>query len=615
MNSLNLKAFLTTTAFAFLATSCLFSFAFAGSSEDRDAFIPVPSTPVLKREAEEDKNSSKRIKLSPPEKFDIGEALVALPDTAIYVLSTFLNPVECFNLALTCKALGKHLPHLPMWQNLLERSGRRSPADDPEGFKCSPDDSKFSIFQRLLTYRGRANLNYAQWLLAYDLNRKLAKRELKEILKTAQSPQSVLTCIGLMKNFDIGVEKTFIDAFEKIPMQIGGGIPRYLKSIMIIDNPDESDTPEVRAAYNLLVAISQSSSSPVVKAEADYHRSRSRYYEFIKEELLPDQEAYTLLVQLSQNKHLSPYLRDQVNFRRAQMRFQNRIGDDRLSLSDVYDLFTQVSQSPTFRKKYKIIANSCRARVRLKDDVGDDRLTLLDAYRLLDGIPKDNSHSYLRRYAGALRATMRFRSLIGDDLLTLCKAYHLWEDQCRNGSISTCYYTDCSIEYDEIVDSSVIYQMLFTASQNPELSPAAKAETDFCRAEMRAYKNIGDDRLSAQEAYQILLEASQNPELPIERAEVDLCRARLRIDAAVGDERLTVQETYRMLDKIMKEDEKASMEALYLRDEMKANSDIGPALLNSGDITPWEANLQKWYTGPRVVMSWFKKPPEPSWAN
>lgn len=123
INSLNysaLKSFLTTTAFAFLTVSCLSPVAFAGNPEDRETFLLTPSTPALKRKAEEDENSSKRTKLSPPEEFDVGKALVTLPNTVIDILSTFLSPAECFNLALVCKDLGKHLLHLPMWQTLLE---------------------------------------------------------------------------------------------------------------------------------------------------------------------------------------------------------------------------------------------------------------------------------------------------------------------------------------------------------------------------------------------------------------------------------------------------------------------------------------------------------------
>ncbi len=59
-----------------------------------------------------------------------------------------------------------------------------------------------------------------------------------------------------------------------------------------------------------------------------------------------------------------------------------------------------------------------------------------------------------------------------------------------------------------------------------------------------------------------------------------------------------------MLLKIINEDKNRSTEAANLRGEMIRNSEMGPALLNSGDITPWQASWEEWHTGPREDVKW-----------
>jgi len=294
-----------------------------------------------KRKAEEDKNPSKRTKPSAPKDLNAENALARLPSDVIDTISIFLDPNECFNLGLTCKSLGKHLPNLPMWQALIDRSELSQEESHPFFYKDLP---KYYIFKMALSHNYQAKFTYAEWLLSHNLSQKVAARYLSEfIINTEAAPLKRCNAIHLIENFCLW-------------NNVSDGVVHVLLS-------------DIRAQHPQMGRITGYLSS-VMSLQKRLNQSNNDYMII-----------YHMLTQSSQSPHTPKNMRTVANYRRAVMRVQDKIGDDLLTLPDAYQLLAQSSQSPQL--DLRVRANYYRAMMRVDGKIGDDLLTLPDAYQLL----------------------------------------------------------------------------------------------------------------------------------------------------------------------------------------------------------------------------------------
>ncbi|MBI2707468.1 MAG: hypothetical protein HYX35_04060 [Proteobacteria bacterium] len=495
------KSLLTTTALTFMGMFCFSSVAFATEPEDREKVSTVLTS---KRKALEDKNSSKKTKLSASEDLNADNSLVAvdmntlgailkelnvnkglatLPDNVIDIISTFLSPNECFKLALTCQDLRKRLPNLPMWQDLIDRSQVYKPSWLPS------DASRFNIFQLALNDNYYAKFIYASWLLSYDLNERVAARQLSEIINdTEAAPLEICNAIHLIENFslwnkinsEIEVNNLLVDMSTQHPQF--RDITDYLRAVMRVQNRTGNAHLPLPDAYQLLVGLSQSPHLPAgLRVAADYYRAVMRDVNLVRDDLLPISDAYQLLVVSSRNQDLFTGLRAEAVYRGVRMRVHDRIGENILTLPDAYQLLVGLSQNTQLLAGLRAEADYYRALMRLQHRIGEDLLTLPDTYQLLV-VSSQNPQlpAGPRAKADYYRAMMRVQGLIENDLLTDLAAY----------------------------------QLLVESSQNPQLPAGLRAEADYYRAMMRVQNRIGAVLLPNPNACQLLVRVSQNPQLP-----------------------------------------------------------------------------------------------------
>ncbi|MBS0272538.1 MAG: hypothetical protein JSR85_07835 [Proteobacteria bacterium] len=482
--------------------------AFAEGAVDGEK-VPTALTP--KRKALKDKNPSKKTKLSTsedlnadnslvavdmntpgaiPEEFDVGKALViALPSHVIYTLSTFLSPSEGFNLALTCKSLGVHLPHLPMWQDLIDRSqlseGERRPL-------YAPNLPKYYSFKLALDNNYRAKSIYADWLLSHNLSQKVAARQLSQIvIHTEASPLEICDALHLIENFSLWdkvnsridvsslLNSLLINMSVQDPLR---DVTDYLRAVMRVQNRIGDALLTLPGAYQMLIESSQSQALPAdMRAAADYYRAMMRVQNRagIGDALLTLHDAYQLLVGASQNKALSAKLRDVADYYRAVLREAGIIGEDLLTISDAYQLLVVSSQKQALSARERAEAVYRGARMRIDNRIGEEILSDHEAYQRLVGLSGADASEWTRSGADYYRALMRFQSRIGEDLLTDLDAY----------------------------------QLLLRSGQSKMLPANMRAASDGYRAMMRVRTRIGDDLLTFPDAYQLLVEVSQNQDL------------------------------------------------------------------------------------------------------
>lgn len=574
-----------TAALVIMGTYSLTSFSFATSPLDTDESLFKRSVPKGGKPAKKHKSQSQTYHgVNAVEEPSTPEAI---PSLLVYVanlyhLHIFLDDKSSLNLVSVSCNMREAYPFLPLWSNLIYKSGLILPLSE------TPRD----FFLKSVKDSPVAKLFFAIWLDKEGLNHNPLQRIIYNYDEIVQSLE-IVDKLSLWENLKTLKDfSSFSKIFKKLELQEYKAEllrdPYSLYHLCLIKYTifhDES-IKELDYLYGNLSVIYRDFDLPseflgrirylkalILLQDKDAIKNPSQN-EDVEDDLQNDLPPL-YLAHCSQNTVLSPQLRAKADSLRVRI-WNSDIEEGPLTVEKPHQTLLRYVESEQIYLSGEDRAYTIFLLAKMKHDgrIGNDDLPDLRLSQLLVQVCQDDSiKEALRNRAAAIRIKMRYNGQIRNDEFTDVDVIQALSEESQR-----LLYKDI----DKDKDGNVItnFKFLLQPCQSQEFSPELQANIDFLRAVIRFFSYVEYQQLIKANPFNVLIESEHLSADQKDAARLMMALARIRY--GIGEEHSTYEDSYQKLLQISEDDqasERSRMRAIYERALMRYNNSIANELL------------------------------------
>lgn len=398
----------------------------------------------LKRSAQTDPHPAKQLKPS-MESVGVVQTLELLPQALIGEISTFLPPVERMNLMFASKTMIAHMPHLPMWQDLINESDL---SDSERKSPYMQNMPNCFIFMHATKSNDMAKFRFAEMLILERLNSRIAIQELGQILFTSDNSFAFCHALNLLLTFEryhhtktyqepykckTLLEKTLEHAswglissknqmeliFIKVDhLTAQAGIrqqmAKYLSAAMISQGISEPKEAAADLYHRWYLDLDQELLPPNWKIQANFHKARAVVHSIIPPQVISRDAAHLMMQQLAQIQSLDKHLKAEVKYWLD---------------SDTATALTEHTRNKDLDPAIRFHCVQKRVVSNVAPFTRDDFESLREIQQICN---KKYDGCYMSDFIDIILVKMRIKGTIGEDLLSISEAdeamymlYHL----------------------------------------------------------------------------------------------------------------------------------------------------------------------------------------------